>query len=330
MTSLLSLPRELRDQIFDIFVAARNERPKDIESIQTRQYTYTEHILNQVKVDCIHHNRRNIGLVSLLLANKQLNAETKDAFERFEGRGKYELDIFVTGEREFWPTWIYLPKRTNIMEELHITFRVFEGEDFWLRASGSKPINYIGGWAFFHLLERLLKEGPRAVCAHGSSKHSSTITERTLSWAEALRGKAPALDQSLRIRKLYLHFETGFEGDFKEYIGMDCLRLDEMQRLGSRSKGTDCKTPGGRLAAAFSTEITDIMQNRWADLETWLDRIGSIWSHFDDRPLFSYDFAKRLSELAVLNGRGHPEIDPLYRSRVKFGLGVIKLGQFWK
>jgi len=50
--------------------------------------------------------------------------ETLDAIDGLKDKLKYELDMLFVDEREFWPTWTYLPKFSKKVEQLRMIFRV--------------------------------------------------------------------------------------------------------------------------------------------------------------------------------------------------------------
>ncbi|KAF1847978.1 uncharacterized protein K460DRAFT_403289 [Cucurbitaria berberidis CBS 394.84] len=173
MPSLLTIPRELRDQICTYALFAQtNERQA----------------LNQTFEQLIDNRKSSPAVLDLLQINHQLRAETIENIKLFAKRATYDLDIILVDEILLLPTWVRVPFLTNRLEEVNATFRISgsfdpkkekprrkKGEDDpplgpYVRfgsykgfriGSGAGPAM---GWQIYGVLERFIRAGPIGHC----------------------------------------------------------------------------------------------------------------------------------------------------------------------
>lgn len=98
---------------------------------------------------------------SLQLVNRQFHDEIRHVLSRI-AHPRYDLDVMVIHEWDFWPTWTNVPVWRKLADEVNVTFRLFGhcALPEWLRS-----IRGDGGapgmeWCFYALLERFLVLGP--------------------------------------------------------------------------------------------------------------------------------------------------------------------------
>ncbi|CZR53722.1 uncharacterized protein PAC_03602 [Phialocephala subalpina] len=321
MASLFEIPQELRDQIFEYVVSARIELPKNYDSLNTCSYTHTTHIRGSKEVKCSHQDEdvNNMGFSGALRANKQSHAETVEALRRMNDGRKYELDILITNERNFWPTWIYLPKRVDVLEELHVTFRIPRSQELWNNYRDGTWLEEAGGWAFHHFLERFLRSG-----AHNGGCIPTTYDRHFL---EAYDGNTSrnADARGVRIKSLILDFQSGIPRDSKgETVE---LRRIEFARITDPEMEELPKTSGGRLAEIIEREFKLILDD-WAEEAPYrgsgfllFQRIGSLKFLIDGEPFEEIELGKEL----VYVDRTSTHKMNVYESRVKAGLSVSPL-----
>lgn len=167
--TLLSIPPEIRDVIIETTLLSSRPVPPDITtaSITPRSAVGSLNLsppflswsygLRNVKFE---ENPTDSNASSLLLTNRQLNVETRSVIGRLDERVRsYELDVMVVNEREFWPTWIFVPVLTRCVERIDVTFRIYgRSRDV---CSALAPDGYPPRilWCFYFLLEHFLKRG---------------------------------------------------------------------------------------------------------------------------------------------------------------------------
>lgn len=127
MTVLLTIPRETRDAIIELVLFSGRPAPVDYNYVSIPARTTSEDIDYQSSLGSrgvmYESETMTPAATPLLLANRQLHAETKGVLERMPGGGhKYSLDLMFVQERELWPTWTSLPT-------LDVTIRVMGGHD---------------------------------------------------------------------------------------------------------------------------------------------------------------------------------------------------------
>jgi len=98
MSSLLDIPREIRDIIFKLVLTATPP---------------------------IHAHPT---ATSLLATNHQLHVETKESLLRLLGKGKlYRLDLLLFQEQDLRATWTFLPAHTRHIDTVEVDLRMEGG-----------------------------------------------------------------------------------------------------------------------------------------------------------------------------------------------------------
>ncbi|KAL8756567.1 MAG: hypothetical protein Q9199_002848 [Rusavskia elegans] len=160
--SLLTLPREVRDEIYTLLLDSSNVPPS---SPGERGLRYKEAV-----EDGVFNNRIIFyppptiwkGPTSALLqCNRQLRHEIVDfTVKTYQNKGgKCELDVMLKGCM-LWPTWTKLVHSVAKMEHLEVKLRLFDVKRgrglFW--GDGGPGLTFV---VFFRLLNRLVHHGPR-------------------------------------------------------------------------------------------------------------------------------------------------------------------------
>ncbi|KAF2797237.1 hypothetical protein K505DRAFT_322728 [Melanomma pulvis-pyrius CBS 109.77] len=120
MSTLLSLPREIRDIIIDLVLAS----PSATQAQETH-YRRPLTLSNSAKI----RNRIHVPIaqypsgLNLLSTCRQLHAEAKECARRL--KLPYTLDLLIANETYIFPTWISCPPRTsNTISEVLVKLRL--------------------------------------------------------------------------------------------------------------------------------------------------------------------------------------------------------------
>jgi hypothetical protein len=183
MSSLMKLPRELRDQICNLVLTAENERPGITESfddlIEGRVHYKKPKLEAICKVVLYLPRAAKNNSLSLLLVNRQLHAETLANLNIIAKRAAYSLDIVILDEILLLPTWLSVPVITTSLHTVNVTFRISGSynarQEFDLEMNRNGPYakwgRYKGfqtgdggppamSWQVYAVLERFIKVGP--------------------------------------------------------------------------------------------------------------------------------------------------------------------------
>jgi hypothetical protein len=175
MSSLLSLPREIRDQIIGYVVLSSREPPKNPAH-------ETESRLDHTGQDALRPPRispKTYNTSGLLNTNTQLRDETQDRQRRL--KVTYTLDVMVV-DHELWPTWTCCPARTSgPIDKVRITLRFFSNANDPYMVHAARTCGAIlqgRKWAStsMHPLA-LLYMHVRAVCLQPGSNDAHLIRE---------------------------------------------------------------------------------------------------------------------------------------------------------
>jgi hypothetical protein len=119
MHSLLSLPREIRDQIIEQILLFRKEPPQDpAHDTESRQDAIGHGALRPPAISPSTYNA-----LGLLGTNVQLRDETQSRLEQLNL--SYSLDVMVV-DNELWPTWTCCPSRVpGPIDIVNVSLRFF-------------------------------------------------------------------------------------------------------------------------------------------------------------------------------------------------------------
>lgn len=174
---LLSLPREIRDQILDMVISWPMMDPPCLIDHEALRKTRSELMeprlrawtrgcwVRYLQPKCIVHGS------PLLCVNQQLHKETLEALFRYVDKHVYLIDVVILNEVEVLPTWLHVPQLTNRVDRFHATVRISGSYDPKLYADIKDSHRYKGfsmmqraapamHWVLFSVLERFLLVGP--------------------------------------------------------------------------------------------------------------------------------------------------------------------------
>ena len=132
-STLLTIPREIRNQILDIVVATPQTPPRDISDLGnrvTRDDFTTIAWSTQVSEIRYSSNDNRVDAMPILLSNKQLRDEALSAIKR--APRDYVLDILMADERHFYPTWLLAPCLTDRAGTVRANIRIKEVKNMFV------------------------------------------------------------------------------------------------------------------------------------------------------------------------------------------------------
>ena len=123
MSSFLSLPRELRDQIIEHVILFRKVPPQDpTQCLQSRVESSGDSTLRLPAP-----SQETYNASGLLGTSKQIRDETRYRLSQLNPQ--YSLDVMI-GDNELWPTWICCPTRSSgLTDTVNVTLRFFSRPD---------------------------------------------------------------------------------------------------------------------------------------------------------------------------------------------------------
>ncbi|KAF2826847.1 hypothetical protein CC86DRAFT_369984 [Ophiobolus disseminans] len=188
MATLLTVPRELRDQILGYVIESHQNTAPELdqtfeEMTQPRKILENPRLGSWCKVVLSLPDNPIVNTTSLLLTNHQLHTETLENIDLLHAR-EYDLDIVILDEVIPLPTWTRVPLLTSSVDKVNVTIRIagcYDNRKGRLREHDGKSNpglyttkydDYIGfrcgcgagpamGWQIYSILERFIKAGPR-------------------------------------------------------------------------------------------------------------------------------------------------------------------------
>lgn len=142
LSSLLSLPRELRNIVYLDLIEEINFEPDDPDHAGERLVNGTTYIQTQSP---------RPALLQMNLVSRQLHAEVQDTINQHvssESEDLAHLDIMVKGP-SIWPTWISLPLTQEFPSTVKVSLRLFEAKGYGAEFSIGA---YRCLWSLFNML----------------------------------------------------------------------------------------------------------------------------------------------------------------------------------
>ncbi|KAF2677809.1 hypothetical protein K458DRAFT_156467 [Lentithecium fluviatile CBS 122367] len=152
MPSLLTLPRELRDEIIGLVVASNIPLPADRTRRRARDYRVwsMDHVVFHPSSPAAYRP----SSLSLLLTSKQIYAETLSRLEQAET--DLEVDVAFLDMAWLWPTYRVIPPRTERpLKRMDVNISLVQSEEE--ARTVRMRVTYDTFWGFAH---RLLVVGP--------------------------------------------------------------------------------------------------------------------------------------------------------------------------
>ncbi|KAJ9647882.1 hypothetical protein H2201_001248 [Coniosporium apollinis] len=169
MSSFLGLPRELRDQIYELVLDSPNAAPSSPKCYQGNSAELLKHETPYIESSYCNYLPRALPLTasrSLLRLNHQVRNETLAMLSYLSAtRGsRYVLDIMIADEVRLYPTWLLIPSTPAVnphIDKVSVTFRIFgdcgEQRSGWQISDGG-PGEMV--WGLHALIQRFLSYGP--------------------------------------------------------------------------------------------------------------------------------------------------------------------------
>lgn len=169
MANLLTLPRELRDDILTLVLYSPCPTPKTPADVESQDRFTLSKIGRAIYYLKDASNNRPTA-PALLLTSKQTHTETKEILDRFGNT--LELDVKFVRESYIAPTWISIPMLPKNVDRVRATFQStglykhryqLQEEPYrmhrniWSGGDG-RPPNF--AWMFYDLLNNFFTFGP--------------------------------------------------------------------------------------------------------------------------------------------------------------------------
>lgn len=266
MSSLLSLPHEIRDQIIDYVVLSSREPPKKPAHETGARLNHTgQGALRPPKISPKTYNTSG-----LLGTNTQLRDETQDRLRRL--KMTYTLDVMVV-DHELWPTWTCCPAQTSgPIDKVKITLRFFSNANDPYMVHVARTCGAIlqgRKWAStsMHPLA-LLYMHVRSVCLEPGSNDAHLIREARFEISTGGRlGQFAVMPQTEPISAFDMRCIFGKHrslwNSFRSIREYPSARNDEGKRLG--------------LVRSLMIMLLLFMQDAWdEEQETYISYIGPL------------------------------------------------------
>ena len=161
---LLTLPREIRDRIYDEILLHRINAPKTADEAEAEP-RIREVITSYHKYTCFHQYQNAIR--SPVMANRQIRLELEKALQR-KGSTDYVLEVLFrddarNSQLQVWPTRTYCPPSIDRIEDLQVRIRFSDENWYILTNDNLKRVKTVVLWPLWMLLERLMHGGPGAL-----------------------------------------------------------------------------------------------------------------------------------------------------------------------
>mgnify|MGYP003624097715 CR=1 FL=1 len=204
MSTLTSIPRELRDHILGYVIQTNTNDAPDInqtfEDLVQDRKVFTNPSLNSWCTTVLYQPETTIAnTTSILFTNRQLRNETLENIKRLNAN-VCELDVIILDEILPLVTWTHVPIFATSYDKVNVTYRISgvyddQKEVGWIeegtrvdgpytkyglykRFRGGNGAGPAIGWQLYSILERFIKAGPTG---EGSDKHAhSHITVKTI------------------------------------------------------------------------------------------------------------------------------------------------------
>lgn len=160
---LLTLPREIRDEIYLAVLRLPSEPPPSPEDAGPRFAGFGSNSQRRTSVFYPVNVYPQYACQSLLACNHQINIEVREVLGRHDTSGwglDFKLDLMIQ-DRDIWPTWTLFPGPITHIRNLEVDMRIFR--DYHDGQFGGDG----GPGAIFrplsHLLSGLFHHGPQFV-----------------------------------------------------------------------------------------------------------------------------------------------------------------------
>ncbi|KAF2647955.1 hypothetical protein K491DRAFT_271216 [Lophiostoma macrostomum CBS 122681] len=311
---LLKFPRELRNEIIDLVIAAPKAWNHD--DIEAERQTRCHPIHTMSGEEWYSHPpsyRLNLSsyqpnALGLLLANHQLHSETTQRLTS-KGSSPLSLEVAVVDETELWPTWTYIPcPSTRQVDRVDVTFHILgllhrsnnRGSGFRQGCGGPPLIS----WGFMDILDRFLKLGPAGPLA-------------------AFEEYEDPIDLEYSVKVISMNFVTPTELPKGAHYIPPGIPIDRYRwRHYIPPEDSDFADKDwvmtGRHLAEFVAEVLDRLMNYMETFGSLLaTRVGEVRMSVDGEPWRTWNVDAYIRDMGI---QKEAWIEQTLKARAKFGL----------
>jgi hypothetical protein len=315
MTHLLTLPRELRDEIIQLVLVTPLSLPRNVErkvANDPKQVTFVNRIHYLVYES--HYRPTALGL---LLASHKLYVETREALAKINMI--FTVDVAIINECWLWPTWRFIPTRIHpCLEQLNINFRMcctseerqlqtgFAQRNEWQALTLHPIVQTLCGF-----LARFLSLG---ACADITPKMEKGIMQNDREYK-----------RNFRIKCLQLNIQTdSLKNEEASYEQVPGRTIAGLRHLVNDPLYIVDLIASCELERWLCGAITHHLRNYWAGEDNFLsERVGIIAMCIDGSRIHKIDIAQILKPEASY-GKERMFLDKKRRIRRELGLEPYK------
>ncbi|KAF2269520.1 hypothetical protein CC78DRAFT_281919 [Lojkania enalia] len=254
MSSLMTLPRELRDTICAYVILDKKNDPPPLDRtfeqmLEGRESFEAPKLRAWSSPTLIKYRPDNFVATStpLMLVNKQLHAETKSNLGIMRDAYSYEVDIVVLDEIILIPTWLRVPVLTPHVETVKATFRIsgsympgkqaYQGYPSYKGFQSSNGAGAAMAWEVYSVLERFFRVGPLGSVRNSYGRRNIGIKTLDINF-ETPPGIEPWRFVRPRSQRSYFHLDvegsTLSPDELRYFVDTNIM---SMLSLGHRSDG---------------------------------------------------------------------------------------------
>jgi hypothetical protein len=254
MCSLLSLPRELRDQIIEHVVLFRKAPPEDpAQCLQSRVESSGGGTLRLPS-----RSQETYNASGLLRTSRQIRDETRHRLRQLNP--PYSLDVMI-GDNELWPTWTCCPIRSSgPIDTVNVTLRFFSKPDDPFMVHVARTVRAVlrgRKWSStsLHPLAELFLH-IRDVCLRPGTKEASTI--ETLCFDVHTMGQ---LDHMTTVTPTKSPSSVGLKSLFGKHRSL----WNSFRSIHQYPFGSDGDTKTLEVVASLKIMVILFLQEAWED-----------------------------------------------------------------
>jgi len=158
--TLLSLPLEVRNQVYQNVIFSSSLRPSGPEACRSSHYGITDPCGTSMGYRCVGYVPARVIGLPLLLVNKQVNSEVRNLLDSTVRRNQviYKLDCIIENVGRLFVTPLSLPVVASKISVFEIDLRFFG--DYNLK----RGCVALWGDSLLALLAMILRRGPNFLC----------------------------------------------------------------------------------------------------------------------------------------------------------------------
>jgi hypothetical protein len=291
MCSLLSLPRELRDQIIEHVVLFRKVPPQDpTQCLQSRVESSGDGTLRLPAP-----SQETYNASGLLGTTRQIRDETRHRLSQLNP--PYSLDVMI-GDNELWPTWTCCPTRSSgPIDTVNVTLRFFSKPDDPFMVHVARTVGAVlrgRKWSStsLHPLAELFLH-IRNVCLRPGTKEADTI--KTLCFDVITMGQ---LDHMSTVAPTKSLSSVGLKSMFGKHRSL----WNSFRSIHQYPFGSDGDTKTLEIVASLKIMVILFLQEAWEDdCAVYTNYVGPLGAAF--RSVQSLKFSVDGHDIGQLTSR---------------------------